>query len=177
MLHPSSYPPLRPRRYPGLAGPPRDAGPRCPSLERRHPPGPFPLQSRQGLGQNVGAACRAQPGPFPPLARTAPASWGPRWREPRRHAVGKARRCRRLSLRSPAAAATAASPLPPGPERGGQDPGRPRAACTPPPQGKAPLLPWYAVKSVLPRPAVSPTSNAQRKFGKVSRSRRALFSN
>lgn len=68
---------------------------------------------------------RGQPlGPGPALSRprsgTAPASWGPGGREPRRHAVEEARRCRRLSGRSPAPAA--ASLLLPGPSRGGQGP-------------------------------------------------------
>lgn len=136
---------------PGLARAPREACPKCSSLARRCLPGP----SRANAAKAWDGA-RGQPlGPGPALSRpqsgTTPASWGPGGREPRRHAVEETRRCRRLSCRSPAPAAVAASLLPPGPTRGGQGPGAAGSAyCS---STRAPFLPLPAAISVLRRQA------------------------
>lgn len=131
-LPPAGPPPERSRLGPG----PGEAGPRC---RRRRAAACLALSRPEAAktwdrarGQPLGPG-PARPFPAPGPGRPQPRG-GPGGRKPRRHAVEKARRCRRLSRRSPAAAAAAASPLPPGPARGGQGPARPAAASAPPPK-------------------------------------------
>lgn len=131
----------RGRSAQGLACAPREAGPRCPSRRAaaclalrpaRKPPRP----ARERGGSLWG---RARAGLFPTPGPGRPRPRGGRpGREPRRHAVEERRRCRRLSRRSPAAAAAAAARSHPAPRAAVAVRGRPGAGSAPQAKGRVP---------------------------------------
>lgn len=158
--------PARTVSAPGPAG----GGSQAPKPGASPPAWPLPAPMRPRSGMERGGSLQG-PALSCPRSGTAPASWGSGGREPGRHAVEEQGRCRRLSRRSPAAAA--GSLLPPGPAWVGASGSRERPL----------LLHLSAVSPPARRETCPPVagiclpSNAQREWGKVSRLFCALFSN